>query len=262
MKTRDSLGKKEAAFITKIGTAPVFSIEEARAALDHPPNDHTKQLLHRLEAKGWIKRIKRGLYALIPLSAGEDLLPQVHEYVLAMHVVSPAAIAYLTALNHHGMTEQIPTTVLVQTDHPVRYQPGELLGIPFKIISLRRQAFFAIHREWIDEQPFFITDPEKTIIDGLDLPRYIGGIGEIVAALSRSWQQLDERKLREYAHRIGNSAVIKRLGFLLENLGLGHPETLHEQYPLSAGYSPLDPMLPRRGRYDSRWRVLVNVEVA
>jgi hypothetical protein len=44
-----------------------------------------------------------------------------------MHVVSPAAIAYWSALNHHGMTEQIPRTVFFATNHLVRYPLREVL---------------------------------------------------------------------------------------------------------------------------------------
>ena len=45
---------------------------------------------------------------------------------------------------------------------------------------------------------------------------------------------MDERKLH-------HSAVVKRLGFLMESLGLGEPEVLRRETPLSSGFSPLDP---------------------
>ncbi len=61
------------------------------------------------------------------------------------------------------------------------------------------------------------------------------------------------------ALRMGNRAVIKRFGFIVETLGLATPqETEPWRAQLSRGYSPLDPQLPREGRYDSRWQVLVN----
>ena len=47
---------------------------------------------------------------------------------------------------------------------------------------------------------------------------------EIAKALSGSWNQLDEAKLRGYARKVGNAAVTKRLGFLMETLGLGDPD--------------------------------------
>ena len=223
--------------------------------------DPTRQFLERLQRKGWIRRIKRGVYVLIPLSSGEEPNPQIHEFLLAMELVTPATIAYWTALNHHGMTEQIPRTVFVATNHPVRHPPKAVFGIPFKIVALRPARFFGIINEWIDDRPFKITDKEKTIIDGLDLPRYMGGVGEIAKALATHWRGLDETRLLHYAAKIGNSAVVKRLGFLMESLGLGDPEVLRREIPLSSGFSPLDPSLPKRGRYNRHWRLLINSEV-
>jgi len=95
----------------------------------------------------------------------------------------------------------------------------------------------------------------------LDLPQHVGGVGEIAKALGQAWDELDEAKLREYAAKIGNTAVAKRLGFLMESLGLGNPETLREVVSLAPGFSPLDPTLPKKGKHTRRWGLLINVEV-
>ena len=177
-----------------------------------------------------------------------------------MHLVNPAAIAYWSALNHHGMTEQLPRTVFIATNHLVRYPPKDVLGFSYKIISLRPHRYFGIEKDWVDDGPFFITDREKTIVDGLDLPEYVGGVGQIAQALRRAWKDLDRRKLFRYAVKMGNMAVAKRLGFLMETLALGDVEPLRERVELSKGYSALDPLLPRKGRHDKRWGLLVNVK--
>lgn len=259
--TRSPLGRKEAQFIAKMGILPTFSIADAHRVLGHKKSDPTRQFLERLQSKGWIKRIRRGRFAVIPLSSGKGRTPQLHEFIIAMEMVSPAAIAYWSALNHHGMTEQLPGTVFVATNHPVRRPPGEVLGVRYKIISLRPKRFFGIQKDWIGEMPFFVTDREKTIIDGLDLPQYVGGVGEIAKALLASWTQIDESRLRKYAAKIGNSAVAKRLGFLMEALGLGNVEAFRKVVTLSSGFSLLDPSLPRRGKYNRRWGLLINTVI-
>ena len=106
-----------------------------------------------------------------------------------------------------------------------------------------------------------VTDREKTIIDGLDLPQYVGGVAEIIKVLSIGWKQLNESKLRNYAVKIGNSAVAKRLGFLMETLGLGNIEAFRKVVTLAPGFSLLDPTLPRQGKYNRRWGLLVNTEI-
>jgi len=197
----------------------------------------------------------------VTVRPGEERTPQLHEFLVAMELVSPAAIAYWSAMNHHGMTDQIPQTVFVATNHRVRRPPKEALGMRFKIVTLRPAKFFGLVQDWLDEQPFWITSKEKTIIDGLDLPKYVGGVGEVAKALTRAWDELDEAKLRNYAAKLGNSAATKRLGYLMESLGLGDPETLRKTLKISPGFSPLDPTLPRRGKHNRRWQLLVNVEV-
>ncbi len=259
--TKGQLGKTEAAFLAKIGAHPTFSLSFARKMLGHAEDDPTPQFLERLQGKGWIRRIRRGRFAVIPLSSGEDRSPQLHEFVVAMELVSPAVIAYWSALNHHGMTEQLPRTVFVATDHPVRRQPGDVLGVAYRIISLKPEKMFGVVKDWIGEAPFSVTDKEKTIIDGLDLPQYVGGVSEIAKAVKGFWKDFNEAKLRDYAARIGNSAVAKRLGFIMETMGLGDCEALRAAIPLASGFSPLDPTMPKRGKYSRRWGLLINTEI-
>ena len=259
--TKGQLGKMEAVFLAKAGTHPTFTLAFARQMLGHTKDDPTPQFLERLQGKGWIRRIRRGRFAVVPLSSGEDRSPQLHEFVVAMELVSPAVIAYWSALNHHGMTEQLPRTVFVATDHPVRRQPGDVLGVTYKIVSLRPDKFFGVMKDWIDETPFSVTDREKTIIDGLDLPKYVGGVSEITKALIGSWKALDEKKLRKYSAKISNSAVGKRLGFMMETLGLGDLEALRKAIPRATGFSPLDPTMPKHGKYNRRWGLLINAEI-
>ena len=259
--TRSPLGRIEAHFISKVGTRSTFSSKDARKILSHSDEDPTRQFLERLQRKGWIRRIRRGLFAVIPLSSGEDRSPQLHEFLIAMEIVTPAAIAYWSALNHHGLTEQLPGTVFVATNHLVRRPPTSALGIPFKVVSIRPRKFFGLSKDWVSEKPFWVTDKEKTIIDGLDLPQYIGGVGEVAKALQNGWKDMDESKLRTYATKIGNSAVAKRLGFLMETFNLGDLVKLREEVHLAPGFSPLDPTLPRKGRYNRRWGLLINAEL-
>jgi len=259
--TRGPLGTAETRFLVKVAGRATFTIEDARSVLAYARAGSAQKFLERLQQKGWIKRVRRVRFAVIPLSSGEDRTPQLHEFIVAMELVTPAAIAYWSALNHHGMTEQLPRTVFIATNHPVRRPPRQVLGMNYKIVSLRPAKFFGLAKGWIDEQPFQVTDKEKTIIDGLDLPQYVGGVDEIAKALIGNWSALSEAKLRDYVAKIGNGAVAKRLGFLMETLELGDPEALRKAVSIASGFSPLDPTLPRRGKYNRRWGLLINVEI-
>lgn len=259
--TRSSLGRQEADFLARAGPTGVFSLEEAERILGEGRENYVRRFLALLRLKGWIERIRPGLYAVIPLSSGTARTPQLHEYLVAMRLVDPAAIAFFSAMNYHGLTEQLPREVYVATDHRVTGTRRASIGFAYRIISLRPQRFFGLRKEWINESPFEITDLEKTLVDGLALPQYVGGVGIIAQALAHSWPRIDEPRLHDYAVRIGVSAVVKRLGFLLEALRIGNPETLRRSVALATGYPLLDPTLPAAGTHSGRWGLQVNAKV-
>jgi predicted transcriptional regulator of viral defense system len=259
--TKDSLGRLESNFLTRIGPQGLFTLQDASRIIAPNQEKYVRQFLARLKKKGWIGRVKPGLFAVIPLSSGAERTPQIHEFLIAMRLVEPAAIAYFSAMNYHGLTEQLPRQVFIATSHKVARPTRESLGISYRIITHRQERFFGVRKEWINESPFMITDLEKTLIDGLAMPEYVGGVGIVAAALSASWSRIDEKRLHEYAVRIGISAVVKRLGFLLEALAIGNPEGLRRSTELSTGYPCLDPTLPAQGMHNRRWGLLVNAKV-
>jgi predicted transcriptional regulator of viral defense system len=259
--TKDSLGKLESDLLTQVGPLDTFTPADAARLLSPAQGRYVWQVLARLRAKGWIERIRPGVYAVVPLSSGAHRTPQLHEFLVAMKLVQPAAIAYLSALSHHGMTEQLPALVYVATDHRVARPKRQSLGISFRIVAQRPQCYFGLGQEWINEQPFTITNLEKTLIDGLTLPEYVGGVGTVVQALSRYWDRVDEDRLYAYALRLDVSAVVKRLGLLLETLQIGHPERLRQSGRLATGFPSLDPTLPAKGIHNRRWGLLVNANV-
>ncbi|HAJ26315.1 MAG TPA: hypothetical protein DCG53_03575 [Syntrophus sp. (in: bacteria)] len=259
--TKDSLGRLESDFLTRIGPLGIFTLQDARRIIAPNQEKYVRQFLARLKKKGWIEQVKPGLFAVIPLSSGTERTPQIHEFLIAMRLVEPAAISYFSAMNYHGLTEQLPRQIFIATNHKVARPARESLGLSYRIITHRQERFFGVRKEWINESPFKITDLEKTLIDGLAMPEYVGGVGIVAQALSASWPRIDEKRLHEYAVRIGISAVVKRLGFLIETLAIGNPEGLRRLTELSTGYPRLDPTLPAQGKHNRRWGLLVNARV-
>lgn len=238
--------------LNKLARKRIFTIDEA-AKITGIDKSTLKVLLSRLEKRGWIERIEKGKYIVIPLGAekGEYTL---HEFIIGPLLVKPAAIAYWSALNYHGFTEQIPNTVFVQTTARKKRQDLKIFGVRYKIVRIKPEKFFGIEKAWIEEFQVPITNREKTIIDCLDKPRYCGGIIEVAKAFR---EELDTEKLREYALRMNNSAVIRRLGYLCDYFGIN----IDLPKPKTRNYIPLDPTMPKKGHVDSKWKIIVNVEL-
>ncbi len=213
----------------------------------------TKVILSRLEKRGWIERIEKGKYMIIPLGAEKGKYT-LNEFVIGSLLVKPYAIAYWSALNFYGLTEQIPNTVFIQTTARKKKQETEIFGVRYKIIKIKSEKLFGIRKEWIEETQINITDKEKTIIDCLNKSQYCGGVIEAAKALKNG--TLDKKKLSEYAQRIGNSGVIRRLGYLCDFLRIDIDVPMIE----TRNYLLLDPTMPNKGKKDAKWRVIVNLD--
>ena len=208
-------------------------------------------ILSRMEEKGFIERIEKGKYLIIPLGSEKGKYT-LHEFVIASYLVEPFAISYWSALHHYGLTEQIPNTVFVQTPARKKKSQMEIFGVNYQIVRVKEEKFFGVRKEWIEETPISITDKEKTIIDCLDKPHYAGGIIEVSKALKTG--SLDYNQLSTYALKIDNFAVVRRLGYLCEQMGI--PVNL--PLPPSKKYLLLDPTMPAKGKNDPKWRLVIN----
>ncbi len=230
----------------------VFTFEEARQVLGTDASV-ARVIMSRLEKRGWIERIEKGKYLIIPLGAEKGKYT-VHEFVIGSMLIKPCSISYWSALHFHALTEQIPNVVFLQSTQRKAAQKLSLFGVSYQIVRITPRKFFGAKKEWIEETAIDITDREKTIIDCLDKPQNCGGVIEVAKALSRT--DLNELKANEYLTRFGNSAVIRRLGFLLDFLG--KPIALP---PIDTrNYVKLDPTMPDEGSRNAEWRLLVNLD--
>ena len=212
-----------------------------------------QKVLYRLQQRGAIERIEKGKYLIIPLGAEKGKYT-LHEFVIGSLLVQPYSIAYWSALNYYGLTEQIPATVFIQTITRKFNINPKVFGIQYRIVKIKESKCFGIRKEWIEETQINITDKEKTIIDCLNLPQYAGGIIEVAKALKNN--KFDRKKLENYAQRIGNSGVIRRLGYLCEllNIKIKLPKLNTRNYLL------LDPTMPEKGPKSSKWRLIINLD--
>ncbi len=212
-----------------------------------------QKVLYRLQQSGAIERIEKGKYLIIPLGAEKGKYT-LHEFVIGSLLVEPYSIAYWSALNYYGLTEQIPTTVFIQTITRKFNTNPNVFGVQYKIIKIKKEKIFGIRKEWIEETQINITDKEKTIIDCLDKPQYCGGIIEVAKALKNN--KFNQKKLQNYAKRIGNSGVLRRLGYLCEllNIKIKLPKLNTRNYLL------LDPTMPEKGSKSAKWRLIINLD--
>jgi len=247
---RKGLSHKESYLLSELAEKKeVFELREVIEVLNCSYN-YAKKIVSVLIKKKWLIQIERGKYLIVPLSSGIKGEYTLNEFVIAFYLIKPYYIAYWSALNFHGLTEQIPFKVFVATLK--RKKSKEVNGVEYKFVTLSKHKFFGYKAHWIENNKVFISSVEKTIVDCLDHPEYCGGIEEVAKGLLKP---INYDEFLDYAKRMKNGAILKRFGFLAEILGMDLPE-----FEVSKGFVFLDPIAPKKGKYNTKWNIIVNLE--
>lgn len=214
-------------------------------------------VLYRLKRKDRVQEIEKGTYLLVPARAGPEGAWTEAPLLLVPHLIDTYYVGFWTALNHWGLTEQVPRTVFVATTK--RKRDVTFGPTTFQFVTLSDRKFFGATEAQIAQGTFLISDLEKTLVDCLGLPAYAGGLGEVVKGLWNARDDLDADRLADHADRYGVKVLRRRLSYLLDVLDIA-PDTrdhLVEEDP--TGYMWLDPQGPKEVlAYDKTYGLKVN----
>lgn len=241
-----------------------FTAEEAAAVLAVDAATAAR-VTGYLASRGWLARIRRGLFAPVPLEATAPAEWRADPWLVAARVFDPCYIGGWSACEHWGLTEQLFRDVLVVTAQPQRTSKVQLQGADFHVVARQPAALFGTRGVWRGRERVDVSDPSRTVVDILDDPPIGGGIrhvADIVAEYFRSEHRNDDR-LTAYIERFGNRTVFKRLGYLVEALRLDAPDLVTVCLERkSAGISALDPSISAKGKITKRWNLRVNARVS
>ncbi|MFH0888065.1 MAG: hypothetical protein V1871_02515 [Planctomycetota bacterium] len=138
----------------------------------------TSQELTRLSKGGYLQKIRRGLYALVPIEfIGKNYQPD--KFLVASRVSEPYAISHYSALELHGIGQSVFNRVYISSPH--RFVSFSHQGIEYKW-RFTKDLFGAttLAREG---QIINVTDIERTILDCLRQPDLAGGVDEFIRSL-------------------------------------------------------------------------------
>lgn len=251
---------------------PVLSLKKHRALLGEMDDQTLYDLLSQLEDKGWLLRVEKGTYVVVPRAARRTW----HEHpflVAAALAPDPYYISYWSALSYHNLTTQLPRLVAVAIPAGRRRHRSHVVfqGDTYDFIARAPTSFFSIATETLvglngaAHVAVAIAAPEKALLDALDDERFSGGMGEVIEALHRGLASgvINPQRLVDDALRYPNRGLVNRLGYLLAH-SAAPPDTLAALHAAvrRTGYPPyLSSVAPRVGAHrDATWNVLVNIE--
>jgi predicted transcriptional regulator of viral defense system len=229
--------------------------------------DYAYFLLHSLERKQWLERIDTGLYQFIPAGYGiyPDKVPPVNAFVIGSSIVEPYYFSYYTSNSHYGFTTQMPFTLFIATTK--KKADVEWHGNTFNFVTLSKRKFFGYRLERVFDVEVTMAEPEKSLVDSFDKPRYAGGVEQLVRIAWRGLPRVDEKKLVDYALRMGSHSLVQRLGFITdflvkEGLTDPFPDELRSALLRRVGKTTiyLDSRRPKTGKFSKEWRIVNNVQ--
>lgn len=257
---RKGLSKKEAYLLSSLAEKKkqLFAVKDVMKELGCSHN-YAKVITSRLIKKKWLTQIEKGKYLIVPLEAGKESIYTEHEFIIASELVQPYYIAYWSALNYHGMTEQVPFTVFIATTK--RRRNKKIHEVSYEFVAITKRKFFGYTAVNIAGKDIFISDREKTVADCLDHPEYCGDVTEVAKAIWNAREELDFERLLDYALKMKNGAILKRLGYLLQKLEIKIPADIDKRIRqnISNGYAVLNTSGRKKGRHKSEWKLLVNI---
>lgn len=189
------------------------TLPELRDALG-ASQGYARKFAHGLVKKGWLERLRPGLFQLVPASRGREGVPDMNSFIAGSALVSPYFYSFGTACTHHGFTTQVFFEFWIACLEERR--PVTIRGKRHTFVRIPEQRFFGFEETSILRHPVQMATPERALLDALDRPQYAGGIGEVsriaaCAAYTISWEAFFE-----LAHRWGSSAVVQRLGYFID----------------------------------------------
>lgn len=227
---------KSYAPIKKLEQYPFFTQNDIAKLTGKAPA-YVRTMLYRLAKDGTIKRIERSKYTL-----HDDAI------LFASHITTPSYLGLWTAFRHYHWTQQQPFALFVLSPVSKKTVRFEHTVIRF----IKTKHLFGYRKERYGDFEIFISDKEKSIVDALlfHLP-----FEDVLAALED--KDINFEKLAGYAKKTQNISLIKRLGYLLEK----KDRNAYSLEPMDSNYIVLDYLGKKKGKKDTKWRLIINAEL-
>lgn len=225
----------------------IFTLEEVKMiALDKFIN--INEIVENLVQKKLLSRIERGKYCRYKFR---------DENVIGCKLINDGAIAYWSALNKHGYTEQFPNSIFIQTTKTKKEK--SVFGVNYKFIHIAASKRTGLEKMGHGNYSYFMTDIEKTLIDCFDLPQYSGGYAELIRAFSQA--PLNGEKMITYCKAMNNKAIIKRMAYLAELLNKKGMNSFvnFALKEVNVKYNLFDPFGLEEGEFINKWRLRLNI---
>ena len=175
---------------------------------------YARFVAHSLVKKGWLERLRPGLFQLIPAERGREGVADTNPLAAGAALITPYFFSFGTACTHHRLTEQVFAEVYLAVQQ--RRPPRMIRGKRYIFAYVSERRFFGFKEVSVLGVPVQMAVVERALLDAIDRPRYAGGIAEVSRIAAKSIAKISWDLLFELVNKWGSSALAQRLGYLFD----------------------------------------------
>jgi predicted transcriptional regulator of viral defense system len=252
--------RQDVARLSRAVYSGTISLEDASLVL-HLTTRATTVRMRYLIRKGFAQRLRRGLYQIVPQrETRRRTLPAYGALDLVESQFRPCYLGGWTAAEEWRLPCPLMEELFVVTAARVRRCRVVIGGVEIRLTHAPRRL---VEGPGIERRPWKpgISNLERTIVDGLVNPSWLGGVDNLTDALSDYFAENPENAepFLDLLQEVGNGAAVKRLGFLLWRRGVIDPDLQDRLLRLrTKGIVYLEPGGTKRGIVDRLWGVRAN----
>ncbi len=258
-----SLGKVGAHLISMLydQNKTIFTVKDVQKITGLKRNS-ASNLTGRLVRHSIIARIKKGTFIIIPQEINNP--HYIGNWFVAAREMSKSKdyyISHYSAMDIHNMVTHPITKVLISSPVQEHKKQKIIEQVNFEFIYTNKKNIWGIENVWVTKsEEVRVSTIERTIIDCLYQPKYCGGILEISNGIWMQKEKIDFDKLFKYLNTFDKIIVCKRVGYILECLGLADTRYLNKLRTKNNNkYYVLDPLLTLHKTYKNSWKLIANI---
>jgi len=200
-----------------------------------------------LSKLGWLIRIKKGLYAVVT-DIGTLTTNDISIYTVCQALNKDSYISFESALQHHGMFDQMLSTVGAVTFR--RARKYKVKDTQIRFFMIKRALYFGFTKVRSDIGLVNIADKEKALLDILYFRSNAYYASLIWEKMNEYKQSIDFNLLKQYSSKF-NLDVIRQIGFFLDRLGI-ETKDLEKIIHSKSSYSK---MTKESRDFNAKWRL-------